>query len=371
MINNSGPGVMTSGMEKASVKNKKFYKNRKVFVTGHTGFKGSWLTAILYALGADAMGYALTPVPGSLFEKINGDGMIKNIAGDVRDYQHLRNSMYGFNPEIVIHLAAQAIVQDCFENPRYAFDTNVMGTVNLFESIRDCQSVRSVVIVTSDKVYENKGDGTAYVESDPLGGTDPYSGSKTCMEYITNTYKHSYLQTADRLVGLSTVRASNVLAGGDHIQTRLIPSALHAIEEGRPIQLRNPRQTRPWQSALDALNGYLAVGRLMYQNPAAYSGQWNIGPDRDGIREVQWVIQKIQDFYGKQTGYHYQKPDSPVKESETLGLDITKSLKNLDWRPELSCDEMLSEVVEFFKAQQAGQNEREICLKQIKRFYDM
>lgn len=339
-------------MKTAHLENCTFYAGKRVFVTGHTGFKGAWLTAMLRELGAEATGYALAPAEGCLFEKMDGNAMLRSVIGDVRDYERLRSAMLEAQPEIVIHLAAQAIVKDCFDNPRYAYETNAMGTVNLFEAIRQCPSVKSVVVVTTDKVYENKGDGAVYVETDPLGGIDPYSSSKTCMEHIAYTYRQSYLQTEKRMVGVATVRASNVLGGGDHIQSRLIPSILNAIAAGKPVELRNPRQTRPWQSVLDALNGYLAIGRLMCQEPERYSGEWNIGPTRDGIKDVLWVVNQMRAHYAST---QYVVGDAfDVTESMTLGLDITKSLWELDWEPLLSCDKMLYNVVDFFKQQQAG-----------------
>ena len=224
------------------------------------------------------------------------------------------------------------------------------------------------MVVTTDKVYENKGDGAVYVETDPLGGIDPYSSSKTCMEHIAYTYRKSYLQTEERMTGVSTVRASNVLGGGDHIQSRLIPSILNAIAAGKPVELRNPHQTRPWQSVLDALNGYLTIGRLMAQEPRKYSGEWNIGPTLDGIKDVLWVVNKMQTHYANA---QYVVGDTfDVAESKTLGLDITKSLKYLDWEPILSCDKMLYNIVEFFKLQQAGVPERKICERQIRSFFE-
>lgn len=358
-------------MRKASIANKAFYRNKRIFVTGHTGFKGTWLTAILYKLGAETRGYALAPEEGCLFGKIKGREMTDNITGDVRDKEHLQSALCSFGPEIVIHLAARATVQECYDHPHDAYETNVMGTVNLLEAVRACGRVKSVVVVTTDKVYANKGDGAVYKENDPLGGSDPYSSSKTCMEYISEAYKRSYLQTRDRMAGVATVRASNILAGGDHIQSRLIPSILNAIAAGRPVELRNPQQTRPWQSMLDALNGYLSVGRLLYAKPEEYSSQWNIGPTRDGIREVLWVVRKMQDFYKMEAGYRFGEAVSQVVESKTLGLDITTSLTKLDWEPELSFDDMIREIVEFFQGQLAGRDERELCLEQIERFYQI
>ncbi len=354
---------------KANQKNKNFYRGKRVFVTGHTGYKGAWLTATLRELGAEMTGYALAAPDGSMFRLMEGEKLVKSIEGDVRDFDHIRDSLCDAEPEIVIHLAAQAIVNDCFLNPHYAYETNVMGTVNLFEAIRECPSVKSVVIITTDKVYENKGDGAVYVEGDPLGGVDPYSCSKTCMEFITDTYKHSYLQTNDRFVGISTVRASNVLGGGDYVQSRLIPSILNSIAAGKPVELRHPHQTRPWQSMMDALNGYLSIGRLMYDEPEKYSSQWNIGPTRDGIKDVLWVVEQMRKHYDST---EYIVGDAfDVKESQTLGLDISKSLRELDWEPLLSCDKMLYYIVDFYKMQHDGIPVLEIVQKQVREFFEL
>lgn len=352
----------------ALIANKSFYKGKRVFITGQTGFKGAWLTAVLYELGAQVRGFALAPASGCLFEKMKGEELIDSVIGDVRDAKSFQKALCDFQPEIVIHLAAQAIVNDCFNDPVFAYGTNVMGTVNLLEAVRACSSVKSVVIITTDKVYENRGDGAVYKETDPLGGIDPYSSSKTCMEYVTKAYRYSYLQTEDRMVGVSTVRASNVLGGGDHVQSRLIPSILNSFREGKNVELRHPHQTRPWQSVLDALNGYLTIGRLMALEPRKYSDGWNIGPTKDGIKDVLWVVQKMQAFYENATDYQVGNAFS-VTESQTLGLDIEKSLKELDWEPEMSCDDLFLNIVNYFKDQLAGVPEREICLGQVKQFY--
>lgn len=353
----------------ANLKNREFYRGKRVFVTGHTGYKGAWLTAILHELGAEMTGYALAAPDGSMFQKMDGERLINSIVGDMRDFGKLKTALLEAQPEIVLHLAAQAIVNDCFQNPRYAYETNVMGTVNLLEAVRECPSVKSVVVITTDKVYENKGDGAIYVEGDPLGGVDPYSSSKTCMEYITDTYKRSYLQTDERCVGVSTVRASNVLGGGDYVQSRLIPSILNSIAAGKPVELRHPHQTRPWQSMMDALNGYLTIGRLMYEEPEKYSSQWNIGPTRDGIKDVLWVVEQMRKHY--QSAEYVVGESFEVKESQTLGLDITKSLRELDWEPLLSCDKMLYNIVEFYKMQHDGIPELEIARKQVREFFEL
>jgi CDP-glucose 4,6-dehydratase len=356
-------------MQPSNIKNKNFYRGKRVFVTGHTGFKGAWLTAMLNHVGAEMVGYSLKPDSGSLFDKIGGC-MLKHVEGDVRDFEHIKSTLCEFQPEIVLHLAAQAIVKDCFDNPLYAYETNVMGTVNLLEAIRECSSVKSVVVVTTDKVYENKGDGTVYVETDTLGGIDPYSSSKTCMEFITDTYKMSYLQTKERMVGISTVRASNVIGGGDHVSSRLIPSILNSIAAGKPVELRNPNQTRPWQSVLDALNGYLSIARLSFDEPEKYSSGWNIGPTVDGIKEVLWVVEKMRSHY-KNAGDYIIGDTLDVHESKTLGLDISKALSCLDWSPMLNCDKMLYNVVDFFRRQQDNESEHNICMRQVEEFFSL
>lgn len=355
-------------MKDAHIKNRNFYKGKRVLVTGHTGFKGAWLCAVLNYLGAETTGYALKPEKGCLFEKIHGENLVHHVEGDIRDYETLKNTIFECQPEIVLHLAALAQVKDCFDDPLCAYSTNVMGTANLLEALRDCPTVKSIVVVTTDKVYENKGDGAIYVEGDLLGGNDPYATSKTSMEYVVKAYKESYFQKEDCGIGMATVRASNVLGGGDHVQSRLIPSILNAVAAGTTVELRNPNQTRPWQSVLDALNGYLTVARFLYDQPKEYSEGWNIGPTVDGIRTVSWVLKKIQEHYNgldASIGKRFN-----VKESETLGLDIHKALERLDWEPRLSCDRMIEMVVEFFAGQQRSESEQELCWKQIKEYYE-
>jgi CDP-glucose 4,6-dehydratase len=326
------------------------------------------MTAVLYSLGAETMGYSLEPEPGCLFEKIGGDTMLWSVTADILDSGRLKKELCSFKPEIVFHFAAKAIVKDCFDDPKTTYETNVMGTVNLFEAIRSCESVKVVLLITTDKVYENKGDSAVYTEADPLGGIDPYSSSKTCMEFISETYKKSYLRTKEKNTGVSTARASNVIGGGDHVQSRLIPSILSAIAQGKDIELRNPNQTRPWQSVLDALNGYLTIARLMYDDPEKYSSQWNIGPFNEGIMTVLEVVDMMKTFYECSTGYSQVKPFN-VTESQTLGLDIGKAIKYLGWAPELSFDKTLYNLVDFFKRQQSNESERDICLKQIEDFF--
>ncbi len=356
-------------MKKGYINNREFYRGKKVFVTGHTGFKGAWMCAVLSQLGADVTGYALRAEPGSLFEKIDGENMIWHIEGDVRDFDSLKKAIEERKPEIVFHLAALAQVKDCFDDPVRAYSSNVMGTVNLLEALRSCETVKSIVVVTTDKVYENKGDGAVYRETDLLGGGDPYATSKTAMELVVKAYRESYFQKEECRLGIATVRASNVIGGGDHVQSRLIPSILNAVAGQGRVELRNPNQTRPWQSVLDALNGYLAVGRLLYDKPSEFSECWNIGPTLDGIRTVSWVLDKIKNYYEGLEASEGGQFD--VKESETLGLDIAKSLARLDWEPIVSADRMVELVVDFYRSQRSGEPERSICERQISEYYQI
>lgn len=348
--------------------NRFFYKNRRVLVTGHTGFKGSWLVMMLHFLGADILGYALKPQPGSLYEQVEGDRLLKNVEGDIRDVDRLTEVIAEFRPEVILHLAAFGFMKECYEDPRRAYSTNVIGSQNILESVRACPSVKSVVMISTDKVYANHGDGRSYKEDDALGGLGPYSASKTCMEYLISDYQYTYLQTEQRCVGIASARASNVLGGGDHIRTRLIPSILEAVSKNQKVELRNPDQTRPWQSVLDALNGYLTIAKAIYAEPKIYSGAWNIGPRSSGIRSVEWIFQEIKkSFRGLEdkSGEKFR-----INESQTLGLNIEKALTQLDWSPRLKTEEAISHVVEFFQRQKSGEQAFDICMEQINRFYE-
>ena len=356
-------------IEKGSIEaNKAFYKGKRVFVTGHNGFTGTWLVAALHELGAEVMGYAMPASPSSAFAGIKGGELIQTVDGSVLDYEQLRQAMLEFQPEIVMHLAAIAIVKDCFDAPRKAFEINVMGTVNTLEAVRCCPSVKSVIVVTTDKVYENKGDGAVYAEGDPLGGADPYSSSKSCMELVTDCYKRSVLQTKERTVSVATARTANAIGGGDnHTDSRLVPQLLAGFTKGETVQLRNPYQTRPWQDVIDAVNAYLTLARYMDGDPLGYSGCWNIGPSLDGIKEVKWVVEKLQSYFEGSAVAEGEK--FAVKESATLGINISKLLDATDWQPERSTDETLYYVVDYYKRQLSGENEREILFDQIRKFY--
>lgn len=355
-------------MQNSSVnRNLDFYKGKKVFVTGHTGFKGSWLTVMLRYLGADIMGYSLAAEKGCLYEQIEGDELAKSVVGDLCDRAKLHNAIQTFKPEIIIHLAAFGFVNECFEDPVRAYQTNLMGSLNLLEEVRFCESVKSVVMVSTDKVYLNEGDGVNYSEDSRLGGLGPYSASKTCMENLVADYRNTYLMTSNKKVGIATVRASNVLGGGDHIESRLIPSILKAVDEHRKVELRNPDQIRPWQSVLDALNAYLTIGRYLYCNPEDYSEAWNVGPRPEGIKSVSWIFNEIKQSFGALSEGNAQK--FRINESKTLGLDIRKILQKTDWEPRLSTEELIYDVVSFYQRRKDGDAALDICLDQIENFF--
>ena len=348
--------------------NREFYAGRKVLVTGHTGFKGAWLTAMLHDMGASVVGYALPAVPGSLYDQMAGDRLLQSIEGDLADAEHLQQVVADFQPEVVLHLAAFGFIPECYADPVRAYQTNVLGSVHLLEALRPCEAVRSIVLVSTDKVYANHGEGTMYTEQAHLGGVDPYSASKVYMEFAAADYRDAYFAKAGKQVGVATARASNVLGGGDHIQSRLVPSILRAVATQQPMTLRNPDQTRPWQSVLDALNGYLTLGRYLYQQPQQYAGAWNIGPGPNGVKTVGWVYEQIKrSFNGlsSQAGAPLE-----VAESAKLGLSIDKILQKTDWRPLLSTEELLGSVVEFYQRQCRGEAARTICMEQVQRYFE-
>lgn len=353
-------------MEAAVSRNRRFYRDRRIMLTGHTGFKGAWLSMMLHSLGARTSGYALPAEEGSLYEKIRGDELIESVYDNLSDADRLKEFVTAFQPEVVFHLAAFGFVKECHADPIRAYRDNVVGTGNLLEALRGCKSVKSVVLVSTDKVYENHGDGSLYMEEDALGGTGPYASSKVCMEFLVKDYRDTYFRREGN-TGIAVVRASNVLGGGDHIKSRLIPSILRAVAEGTPVELRHPEQIRPWQSVQDALNGYLTIGRLLYEDPEAYSEAWNIGPVKDGIRSVGWVFEKIQEaFQGLETR---ESMSDDVPEDTTLGLDIGKVLKRTDWRPLMPIEQTIFQLVDFFRKQTQGIPERAICYDQIESFY--
>lgn len=342
-----------------------FWRNRSVLVTGHTGFKGAWLVAWLRRLGADVSGYALEPSTSpNLFDAANiGDG-ISSVIGDVRDVSRVTEAMLAAAPEIVFHLAAQPLVRQSYSAPVETFATNVMGTVHLLEAARGAPSVRAVVVVTTDKCYEDQSSSSPYRETDRLGGHDPYASSKACAELVTSSYRDSFLR--DRGVGVATARGGNVLGGGDWTPERLFPDIIAAFERGSAVRLRYPDAVRPWQHVLDLLSGYLTLAEKLVADPQQFSGAWNFGPEEQSAVTVRELAQRTIALWGG--GRLGVETASAPHESATLRLDSSKARSALGWQPRWSLDETLRSTVEWHKGFASGRDARELMESQIARY---
>ena len=348
-----------------------FWQGKKVFLTGHTGFKGSWLCLWLNALGADVTGYALEPpTDPSLFELARVDGVMKSVIADVRDLERLKSEMIKASPEIVIHMAAQPLVRDSYKIPVETYAINVMGTVHLLEAVRACQSVRAVVNVTTDKVYENREWVWGYRENEPFGGYDPYSNSKGCSELVTAAYRSSYFNPADyetHGVAVATARAGNVIGGGDWASDRLIPDIIRAILAGEPVQIRNPDAIRPWQHVLEPLSGYLLLAQRLCEGGARYAQGWNFGPRDEDARPVRWIVEQLCRQWGGDARFVIDGAEHP-HEAHYLKLDCSKARQELGWLPRWGLEKTLDSIVEWNRAYRQGDGLREMCLNQITEY---
>lgn len=345
------------------VVNAAFWQGKRVLLTGHTGFKGSWLSLWLQSMGAHVVGYALAPpTHPSLFEVANVEKGMASIIGDIRDLPKLQAIFTEHNPEIVIHMAAQPLVRYSYQNPVETYATNVMGTVHVLEAVRNTPSVKAVVNVTTDKCYENKEWVWGYREDEPMGGHDPYSNSKGCAELVTSAYRRSFLQAKG--VALASARAGNVIGGGDWAADRLIPDILQAFEANQPVIIRNPYATRPWQHVLEPLSGYLTLAERLYTDGAAFAEGWNFGPKEDDARPVQWIVEHLASLWGQ--GATWQQDDNThPHEANYLKLDISKVRAKLGWEPLWNLAHSLGQVVEWHKAFIAKQDMRTFTLEQI------
>ena len=347
-----------------------FFKNKKVFITGHTGFKGSWLSLWLHSLGAEITGYALEPpTTPSIFEICNIKSLINSVHGDVRNLKALTASMLQAKPDIVIHLAAQPIVRDSYKLPLETLEINIMGTANLLEAVRQCSEVKAVINVTTDKCYENKEWVWGYRENEPMGGHDPYSCSKACSELVTSAYRSSYFQseTDQPVTAVASVRAGNVIGGGDWATDRLIPDCFRAILNNDPIIIRNPHAIRPWQHVIEPLYGYLLLAMKLHEIGTPFAQAWNFGPQEYDARPVEWIVQKICSLWGDGASYQLDQGCHP-HEATYLKLDCSKAKADLQWQPRWSLDTALEKIISWVRAYQQGQNMTAVCLQQIKEY---
>lgn len=351
--------------------NTAFWQGKRVLLTGHTGFKGSWLSLWLQSLGAQVVGFALAPPSNpSLFEVANVGAGMTSIIGDIRDLAHLRAVFVEHQPEIVIHMAAQALVRYSYVEPVETYSTNVMGTVNLLDAVRMAPGVKAVVNVTSDKCYENKEWAWGYRENEPMGGFDPYSNSKGCAELVASAYRSSFFN-ADKYhehgVALASARAGNVIGGGDWAEDRLIPDIMRAISEGRPVNIRNPHAIRPWQHVLEPLSGYLLLAQRLYEEGAVFAEGWNFGPNDEDAKPVQWIVEQLTQAWGGGASWVVDGGNHP-HEAHYLKLDCSKARAQLNWHPRWRLDETLGKIVAWQRACKNKKDMRAITLQQISAY---
>jgi len=343
------------------------FEGQRVFITGHTGFKGSWLAFLLNEIGAQVMGYALEPQGRqSHFELLNLERVMVHVVGDVRDANALASALHSFRPDYVFHLAAQALVRAAYADPVATFATNVMGSVNLLDAVRTCDSVRSLVCVTSDKCYENREWVWGYRENDPLGGSDPYSASKAAAEIVFSAYARSFF-SGRRDIGVATARAGNVIGGGDWADDRIIPDCVRAIADDGPVHLRYPHATRPWQHVLEPLSGYLLLAARLREEPAMYSGPWNFGPSSTETRTVQEVAKSMIQYLGRG---RVEVGDAPAEhEAQLLQLNCDKAHQLLGWYPRWNFEKALEATAEWYGAVLGGGEAQIVTRRQIRDYF--
>lgn len=351
-----------------------FWRNKRVFLTGHTGFKGAWLALWLKELGAQVTGYSLAPnTSPNFFEACRVAQGMQSIIGDIRHMDELSAALSASRAEVVLHLAAQSLVHYGYKNPIETYATNVMGTVNVLEAVRSVSTVKSVVIVTTDKCYENQEWHWGYRENEPMGGFDPYSSSKGCAELVTAAYRSSYFNPQEYVrhgVGIASARAGNVIGGGDWAADRLIPDIMRAVSDGQPALIRRPASIRPWQYVLEPLAGYLLLAEQLYANGSAISGAYNFGPNDQDVQPVQWIVEKLTNLWGEGARWTVDGANHP-HEAQHLKLDCSKAKAVLGWQPRLSLSNALEYVVHWQKAHNAGQDMATLSRAQIASFLQM
>lgn len=343
------------------------YNGKKVFVTGHTGFKGSWLTLWLNSLGADVCGYSLEPnTTPSMFEELRIYGQCRHAIGNILDSKKLEETINEFQPDIVFHLAAQPLVRLSYSEPKMTYETNVIGSLNVLETARKCKNVKAFVNITTDKCYENKEVNRGYKEDEPMGGYDMYSSSKGCVEIMSSSFRRSFLQ-GEGTYAMATARAGNVIGGGDWAEDRLIPDCVRSINAGKKIEIRNPVAVRPWQHVLEPLSGYLLLGQKLLEEGKKFAEGFNFGPNEDSVLKVAEVAQKVCEYYGKGE-VTVQKKDN-LHEANLLLLNIEKAEKILGWTPTYTAPEAVKKSVEWYKHFYTKDTDMyQFTIKQIKNY---
>lgn len=346
------------------------FDGKTVLVTGHTGFKGSWLSIWLIELGAQVVGYALDPYTerdNFVLSKLN-EKMI-DVRGDIRDYEKLKETFNNYKPDIVFHLAAQPLVRLSYEIPKETYEINVMGTLNILECIRHSEGTMVGIMVTTDKCYDNKEQIWGYKENDAMGGYDPYSSSKGCAEILISSWRNSFMNPNDYQMhkkSIASVRAGNVIGGGDWAKDRIIPDCIRAIEENKPIEIRSPKAIRPWEHVLEPISGYLLLAQKMLENPIKYGEAWNFGPHLESIVTVKDIAEMVVYIYGKGEVKDISTGDEP-HEAKLLNLDISKAMLNLGWKPELDIHKTVDMTVDWYKRYK-DEDVYDLCVKQIEYF---
>ncbi len=351
--------------------NPAFWAGKRVLLTGHTGFKGSWMSLWLQSMGAQLVGYALPPpTQPSLFEIAAVAQGMTSVLGDIRDLANLQAVLSEHRPEIVIHMAAQALVRQSYQNPVDTYSVNVMGTVHLLEAVRQTPGVKAVVNITTDKCYENREWVWGYRENEPMGGYDPYSNSKGCAELVSAAYRSSFFNAKDYAqhgVAMATVRAGNVIGGGDWAADRLLPDILAAFEQGRPATIRNPNAIRPWQHVLEPLRGYLTLAERLVAHGPDFAEGWNFGPNDEDAKPVGWIVEQMAGLWGNNAQWQTDSGEHP-HEAHFLKLDISKARSRLNWHPVLRLPEALKLIVDWSKQRHAGADMRAHTLAQIHHY---
>lgn len=346
-----------------------FWAGKRVFVTGHTGFKGGWLSLWLQELGAQVFGFALPPpTTPSLYELAGVSDHMESRIGDIRDLSDLKSAITAAQPEIVLHLAAQPLVLESYDSPLETMQTNIMGTAHLLDALRGLRSLKSVVVVTSDKCYANREWHWAYREDEAMGGADPYSMSKGCTELVTDSYRSSFFNS-DTAPGIATARAGNVIGGGDYAKDRIITDVMAAMRKGRPVQVRNPTAVRPWQHVLEPLHGYLVLAEALYSQPKEHSQGWNFGPTDEDAKPVGWICDELTRRWGNGASWE-QDGGRYHHEATYLKLDSSKARSLLGWHSKLSLSQTLDWILDWSRAADSGDNLRETTIRQIHTFQD-